>query len=884
MREPVQYVGPAGRTTTRSREVNRVKGGGPVALQRRDSHRTSQIFLRPDELQFAPLEPANNTETIIFQSDPSLRVQLAKLAQAKKQVQSEIKFLRQKITRREYSRVVLRHTTYKRGWVAVKPPRFESKPSPPVFAWEKHWRVTELVSEEEWLRRMLQLTTLRVQQRRAYERQLLWWSAHPDVERAATRYWRSDPFFIRRTVIPEGALGSTRTPVKEFKRYPVRRWDMIRLDWSRRLRSITPRLSKLQRRLDDIKARYAELLSFRDYKPMVYSQRCESIPVNRAETLLVRARHFGLPKPDESADGTIAWMPGGINLQTYQRVITRHCLVRPVDKPTEDFTDVDWSSGVLRSTSDPATFEPYYQASNLNSSNPTWQFFGPRTRGHITEKTTRVATVEVLDDVDALERDLEDRLRASRLALHNLRLGRDDLSFNPFRSILEQKDIPQTVQSGRDFLQYARGATGQTYYEVVTSSGARTVLTSKTASSAQLRVLSSRKPTKAALRAVGLKRAIVRQVTKRSGLSVLAGLYLAHKFSIAPTASDINTCLEWGRDYCLTTRRGLGQLVRNHSLHFWAERSLYRTFSVGSVDMLRQKSNSRLTDHSIETSWQSKLRWVLNIPASDWLAYAGDEVPGSAYQSPLGPVYRTTGDLELWFPVPIGRYVRDSVYIEGIAEHNLNEIVRRIPERYTRALVAVRQILRGKAFARFSAKDLLRGLGDGSLRDRISGLHLVRSAWDLTNLSFVTEWFTNLGLVANAIDDVVNTKLSGLGLSRESWLSLTARVFSSQPVAPVVETRTSISVLNWTQLIEAQNPTSPYRHVTSVRSFPRTVQGTVDLVATLPIEVRSLSATGIRTAVRRVFHTAPQLPQARLRVSITKPQAGSLVAMLLAGR
>lgn len=880
MKEPVKYTGERELLTIRRRKVYPGFVPSVPLLQRRESERTSQIFHNGDELECGPLNPDNNAETIMFQSDPSLRIKLAKLRQAKKQVQAEIKELRQKISKHEYARVVRRHTVMTRGWIAVRPPKFRQEPSKPVFDWVPHWQHTELVSEEEWLKRMLQLTTLRVQQREDYKRRLAAWVAHPEWERRPYRYWREGLFWIRKTIFPAGYFGFTKVPVKEFKVYPIRRWKLIRADWSRRLNSIRPRLTKLQKRYDQIKAEMAVLYYHTESKPMCYSQDVELAPINRQAGRRVMELD-GFPSQGLVDDG---YLLGGTSVHQWSYA---GFAIKASLQPLEDWNAPPWP------IPEPTLECPGRIELRLPAPCRMWEY-NSHISGHFTVRDDYSLTnytsqfddavgvrVEVLDDIKRLEDDLEDRLRSARLALLNLRLGRDVIEFNPFRSLLEQKDVPQTFRTGREFMRFAQGSLGQEYYEVITSSGHRTLLTRKSMSSAQRSILlGSSRHSKAALRAAGLTKATRQVVTKRTGLRVLAGLYLAYKFAIAPTQSDISTVLDKGRNYVMTCRRGLDQLIRKKGLHFWESRSLYRTFKVGDPAMLAQKSRKRLIDVSIPVTSTLEVPWSLEIPDDHLRLWIQGDVPSGLVQSEHGPVYEASG-LPLWFPTPVKHGENRFEYLNGIWRHNLDTIVAAIPERYRAGLVSVRQLLRGKLYARFRARELMRGLGDGSIRDKIAWANLYKTTWDLLPCSFVLEWFTNLGEVATATNDLVNAMVSGLNTSKKTWASLSSTAFANEPVFPELDIAITARPTRFRRLW--LDPFPELFYALSVHDFASCFEGVVKLNCNLPQTARLLRNTAIRTSVRRVVDTALDTPRVRLRVSITPPQAGSLAAMLLSG-
>jgi len=879
MKEPVKYTGKKELLTIRQRRVYPGMAPSAPLLQKRESERTTQIFLNQDELECGPLNPEHNTETIMFQSDPSLRIKLAKLRQAKKQVQAEIKELRQKISKHEYARVVRRHTVMTRGWVAVRPPRFVREPSRPVYRWVPQWRSIELVSKEEWLKRMLQLTTLRVQQRESYTHQLAEWAAHPEWERRPYRYWRDGLYFIRKTIFPAGHFGWTKVPEKEFKAYPRRRWDLIRADWSRRLNSIRPRLLKLQKSLDSIKSSLAELYYHNESKPMCYSQDVEWAPLNRS-TSPRQLTLDGFPSQGLVDDG---YLPAGIRAHRYSFGGVTYATLQSLgdwDQPPSVIPEREFrcSTSLYLTLLAPCRRWEYSQGGGYE---PEIVDDSGLERRSMRLHDTVGIRVEVLDDIPGLEQDMVDRLQSARLALLNLRLGRDVLEFNPFRSLLEQKDVPDTVRTGREFMRFARESLGEEYYEVITSSGHKTLLTKASMSGAQRTVLlGSTRPTSAALRAVGLKRATRQIVTKRTGLRVLAGMYLAYKFAVAPTQSDIAAVLDKGYDYVMTCRRGLDQLIRKKGLHFWENRSLYRTFRVGSPELLAQRSHQRLVDTSIPVSYRSSVDWSLDIPENHLLSWFQGVEPEGLVQTSYGPVYEASG-VPLWFPTPVTRRTSRFEYLNEIWQHNLDTVMSLIPERYRAGLVSVRQVLRGKVYARFRAQELLKGLGDGSIRSKIAWANLYQTAWDLLPCSFVVEWFTNLREVANATNDLANAMITGLNVSKKTWASLSSTVFANEPVFPELDVTLAVVPKRYNRLWI--NPAPELGFAYSVLDFVSGFEGTVKLNCNLPQTARLLRNTAIRTSVRRVIDTAVDTPKVRLRVSITPPQAGSLAAMLLSG-
>jgi hypothetical protein len=249
-------------------------------------------------------------------------------------------------------------------------------------------------------------------------------------------------------------------------------------------------------------------------------------------------------------------------------------------------------------------------------------------------------------------------------------------------------------------------------------------------------------------------------------------------------------------------------------------------------------------------------------------------------QTSYGPVYEASG-VPLWFPTPVTRRTSRFEYLNEIWQHNLDTVMSLIPERYRAGLVSVRQVLRGKVYARFRAQELLKGLGDGSIRSKIAWANLYQTAWDLLPCSFVVEWFTNLREVANATNDLANAMITGLNVSKKTWASLSSTVFANEPVFPELDVTLAVVPKRYNRLWI--NPAPELGFAYSVLDFVSGFEGTVKLNCNLPQTARLLRNTAIRTSVRRVIDTAVDTPKVRLRVSITPPQAGSLAAMLLSG-
>lgn len=296
--------------------------------------------------------------------------------------------------------------------------------------------------------------------------------------------------------------------------------------------------------------------------------------------------------------------------------------------------------------------------------------------------------------------------------------------------------------------------------------------------------------------------------------------------------------------------------------------------------MLAQKSRSRLIDTSIPVTSTVTVPWSLEIPDDHLRMWFQGQVPEDLVQSKYGPVYEATG-VPLWFPTPVGSPEHHYEYLNEIWHHNLDTIVAAVPERYRAGLVSVRQILRGKLYARFHAKELMRGLGDGGIRDKIAWANLYKTAWDLLPCSFVVEWFTNLGEVATATNDLVNAMITGLNTSKKTWASLSSSVFANEPVFPELDITITATPTRFRRLWV--DPFPEFGFALSVHDFPSCIEGSIRLNCNLPQTARLLRNTAIRTSVRRVVDTAIDTPRVRLRVSITPPQAGSLAAMLLSG-
>jgi hypothetical protein len=292
--------------------------------------------------------------------------------------------------------------------------------------------------------------------------------------------------------------------------------------------------------------------------------------------------------------------------------------------------------------------------------------------------------------------------------------------------------------------------------------------------------------------------------------------------------------------------------------------------------MKDQHSRKRLIDPTVEVTSHREVRWSLDIPDDHLRQWFQGITPSGLCMSAYGPVYEADG-VPLWFPTPITNQHRFE-YLKGIWTHNLDTIMDLIPERYRAGLVSVRQVLYGKVFARFRAQELLKGLGDGGIRDTIAWANPYQTAWDLLPCSFVVEWFSNLREVAQATNDLANAMISGLNVSKKTWMSLSSSIFANDPVFPEIDLSITAEPTRFRRLWIDPFPELGIAY--DVLDFASRYQGYIKLNCNLPQTARLLRNTAMRTSVRRVVDEALDTPKVRLRVSITPPQAGSLAAML----
>jgi hypothetical protein len=847
--------------------------------------------------------PKGSTSTQIFQYDRKPIIRLAKALTDLQLVQRKLRMLYRQITKKEYHRVLLRNTRFTRKWVRSKPLTITREPIPEQYVWEHRWLSKEWVTRYEFARLVVANFPVTSPMYQRWAPKLAQWSKDPSVKEDTRPYriWYANPVVFKNVIFPKGALGSRRLPLREFKLIPIRDWPTIRKQWRSRLNRVWKAAEPLLKERDRLQKLVAELQPSRqDYNVLAEEQVSSPLwaPQRRDSVL----SFTGADRLEERSE-LIAYEIGCLRFNNAKLADTYPTIPAGQDAevrlwfPHSPEMANELARQIERDALSPSPEAVLYGSKDYDRF-PGWHAWPERADETTWVRSFTDVKPETLDDVDSLVKDFEDKRIVARTSLLNLNLRQDEVEFNWFRSLGELKDTPQTVSTGKAFLDWCRGANGLKYVEAVTVSGKRVQLHTGVLNIAQATAL--RNPTRKALAGAGWKSATVRTVSRTTPLKLLAGIYLSWKFAVAPTIGDIDKLAQDGLAYCTATRRGLAQLMRSHDSAFWAERSLRRQFSATGLDLrginFRKKAGASTIDTRVPLSGTFHAEETITLYRSDTeLA----EIISDAYEAPVamdhGAHCYESVKLRLWLPAinprNYGSYTVQE-YFEAIQSHN-REVMGGWQEECSPRVYWAQHLL-GVMFGRFTARQLEQALGHAqttfkdALGHQLAGLNIYQTAWDLLPLSFVTEWFTNLRSCAIACNNVINMTFSGLNPSKKCWESLKSTVWSSDVCPRESNWRLSVvrqGLPSYPQAVwfPRSDPYASHYWINYGNSKPLFPELVIRLDRVWHNDVNSaiLHRRDIHRVVRRPVSGVPLVPKPRVRVSITPPQAGSLAAMLM---
>lgn len=879
---------------------------GRYALSYHDRKQNlTQLELLSDDLEVVDTltNPVNARQHVEFQYDPERVVRLAKVLRQLSEVRRRIKEILRRISKSEFRRVKYRNTKWTRGWIRVKPARQVRTLVPEQYSWELVWTKTVYLTTYQLYKRLL-ISETKEAKRKSYRKWISWFEARPKVLAMLkpVHPWREDPVWIKHVVLPAGALGSYNAPVKEYKAFPIVNWANVHQQWARRLKSVRKELVSLRKKQRDLQDAVARLQpATSDYNAMLHEQ--DMIPIVDRGPSDIRAQ--GLPRRNyyPTWGGYEFELSGGASSGVSEDYTSHFVFTTERERWDAWRTNPEFWDHLPTDADETYTESPAMSRQEY----PTFFWEGPS--GSSESLQIGKPRPVCLDDVEAMVKDFEDQRALALASLRNLNLRRDEVEFNWFRSLGELKDTPQTVRAGKEFFTFCKSSPGRQYIEVMSTRGRRHYLDLASLSSSQAAVLNlKRHPLTGkvpstrlkgkALRAAGWRSCKVRTISKATPMKILASVYLSWKFAVAPTIGDVDTCVSNGREYVFALRRGLGQLVRDHDVHFWASRSLRRNFMRTDIPVRGlnwRKPGATAIDGrpSLYEADQDEGNIMFSDGSAEQIAML---FTGRLHGNYLIPgtddvfVYRYE-KLDLWLPAT-GSSSRGALdeeeYYRIISNHNL-EVKAKMLE-VCSPVVCWAQLLSGTNFAKFTARDLQKALGltQTTLKEalglQVTKLNLYQTVWELLPCSFVVEWFTNLGTCAQACNNVMNCVLTDLKPNKAAWNTLKTQVWASQ-AAPRDCSITLEATPIWgygIEYLEWSMGGSSFLYQRHAQRFPLGIHVKYSFEATTAPHAGILRRTAMCRVVRKPVKAGlSMIPKPRLRVSITPPQAGSLAAMLL---
>lgn len=329
------------------------------------------------------------------------------------------------------------------------------------------------------------------------------------------------------------------------------------------------------------------------------------------------------------------------------------------------------------------------------------------------------------------ESNLDAAIQRSVGKLRNLRIGSNADSFNLGRSTAELKDTPLLVKQVEELLGFSKLSI--------------------------MRVASRirRKPILAAKYESVLREVRAKSISEMP-LRLVASLYLAYKFGVEPSLNDINTLCRSTRTWVRAVRRGLVEMYR-------VSRGIYKDATmrsyVADANVLQPELYSMepltgmprlditetfpvLADTPTLSSdglWNPFLDHS-GIECPEWFEYRAN---GVDWELTPNLLYALRSDDRRW----------DEEYIE---DEVVPALTRRVVNTITSySMLRFRWFLRrnSKVFARISGEEIKRILAIEDQRNLLGGILSWKTAWELTPLSFIIDWFTNSMKIVSTVTD-----------------------------------------------------------------------------------------------------------------------------------
>lgn len=517
-----------------------------------------------------------------------------------------------------------------------------------------------------------------------------------------------------------------------------------------------------------------------------------------------------------------------------------------------------------------------------------------------------------------------ERLNLARLLALDVPERRRTLSFNLARSVGELKDSPDTVKSAKDFIDFVRSRIKENFvcFEFGPKKSRIALLNAPDPLVARCVAANGGRPLKLGAfrfknRDLGTLRGRVIPVATAT-VPQLAALYLAWKFGVSQTMSDIEAVTRYGFHWAVDCRRGLSQILDKiteaqpfhvigrsfrvpSSVALPAERRApkgkngLRPFLSQSADVSYVIPPS-VTVGRISFDFQPWWDQGGMFGSSEWSTYNGDI-----------PVVVADGrwPFQVLPPDVATVVLRDptkwAAAVNRVADHNRTLMREYLKEEFPLSNTEVVTALSatGRHWGTWSLGGIQRAVGIDRIAKTIVDTDPLLTAWELLPCSFIVEWFTNVrdfveqanarlkqvvGKIARPIDKI--------------WSHCRVRLWAGCPQRDITwSSEATYSGLSsqWTYWEgtreQVRTTASGGEHVNwsgngkiAYHCFPARLNITLRCEASGTTSVR-LAKTRIRRFYRKVAEVnVGKLPTLRARVRITVGKLFSLAAMMITRR
>lgn len=771
-------------------------------------------------------------EYILSEYDPQSRELLRYLYGRRQQLRLELIKLSAQFSKSRYHRLVDEFTSGYRVIKVVKGYREVT-----AYDWSiEHgfWKTVqdeERVTRTEFYERLLKYASLTPKARRsAY--QTLRQSRLADkraekygIEVAKSYIWRTNPRTIRVRNVPlfdgNGKAIAQGTnlhdvlmepqPIYGAKKVPIVNWDAVRARWSKLAGEIQPRQEALLSELQDVERQLDDIRPSSSHR----FNRCVQLSVapvvapSHSTQLLARwesgiERFPCLPLQLEDGSQATAWLPGDPTVGlTYSS--TQHVFIAPQNVTGRNELH-QLLAGMAQACAE-------YEATHVWPRVPdSWRDIGSRKAylgglltAHLTSFTPsdpvhysyRVAgdkpnvpyllssrfVGEHVGDPIGVSGDrateVDEKIQSSLNALLAGRAsGSEDVSFNMARSLGELKDLPQTGSQSSEFAKWLLSYNANERLYAFKVKGHKTPLY------APLRLLDK----KTSL-LNGIKTVSYRAVRRTPTLAMLASAYLGWKFAIEPTISDVNRVRRELFADLIASRRYVTRLYRN--LDETARAVVLRKgFLVGTpVKQDNPLDSSKVLGIRHDVPFRDALSIteeqmiaIMKLDATPFLvAEPGFSRSGVNVKVPY-ILTRKGLRIYLWFATDGSQLTADERRRCG--EDSYLRAREVLPVELYSNPCLYHSWIKGCVFARYGRNALSLLAKDRSLAAKLDRLKLVKTAWDLSPLSFLVEWFTNLGDIVQNAQDILSIDTVGIQPIGGPWCRVTERFAISQTSAP----------------------------------------------------------------------------------------------------